>query len=317
MEIRDPEFRSRICRYSDILYLCHRNADPDAIGSGFALQQAFGGTLGAAIDLSKAGSTLAAAIGAEIVLNPRVENYDFVVVVDASVGLQLGNVRLKKYAVIDHHLDEGLLAGSEFYIQRPSGSTAEIVWSILKESRLPPTREMVLGLLVGMISDSGRFRRATPQSFRAAAELLETGLAEYDEAVAVLSRVPTEISQRIAVLKAASRAEVIRQDDWLIATTEINAFEGSAAMGLVDIGADVALAAGKHGSSTRVSGRASREAARSGLDLSGVMRQVARTYRGEGGGHRAAAAMEACGEPAQLLAECRKKVAETLRPKQA
>lgn len=316
MEIRDSDFGSRICKYSEILYLCHRNADPDAIGSGFALQQAFGGTLGAAEDLSKAGSTLAAAIGAEIVLNPKIENYDFVVVVDASVGLQLGNVRLKAYAVIDHHLDEGLLAGSEFYIQRPSSSTAEIVWNILNESHLSPTREMVLGLLVGMISDSGRFRRATPQSFRAAAELLETGLAEYDEAVSVLSRVPTEISQRIAVLKAASRAEVIRQDDWLIATTEINAFEGSAAMGLVDIGADVALAAGKHGSSTRVSGRASREAARSGLDLSGVMRHVARTYHGEGGGHRAAAALEAHGEPAHLLAECRKKVAETLRPKQ-
>jgi phosphoesterase RecJ-like protein len=316
MEIRDSEFRSCIRKYSEVLYLCHRNADPDAIGSGFALQQAFGGTLGAAEDLSKAGSTVAAAIGAELILNPRVENYDFVVVVDASVGLQLGSIRLGNYAVVDHHLDDGLLAKAEFHIQRPSSSTAEIVWNILKESQVTPTREMVLGLMVGMISDSGRFRRATPKSFRAAAELLETGLAEYDEAVAVLSRMPTEISQRIAILKAASRAEVVRQDDWLIATTEINAFEGFAAMGLVDIGADVALAAGKHGRSSRVSGRASREVARAGMDLAGVMRQVAKNHGGEGGGHRAAAAMEAIGEPAELLAECRKKVTETLRPRQ-
>ena len=318
MEIRDSEFCSSIRKYNNVLYLCHRNADPDAIGSGFALQQAFGGSLGVAEDLSKAGSTLSKAIGAEIVLNPRVEeNYDFVVVVDASVRLQLGSVQLKSYAVVDHHLDDGLLANAEFYIQRPSGSTAEIVWSIIRESKIVPTREMVLGLLVGMISDSGRFRRATPQSFRTAAELLETGLADYDEAVAVLSRMPTEISQRIAVLKAAARAEVVRQDDWLIVTTEINAFEGSAAMGLVDIGADVAMAAGKHGSSSRVSGRASREVARAGLDLAGVMRQVAKAYGGEGGGHRAAAALEACGEPAELLTECRKKVAEALQPRQA
>jgi phosphoesterase RecJ-like protein len=316
MEIRDSEFGSCISRYNDVLYLCHRNADPDAIGSGFALQQAFGGTLGAAEDLSKAGSSLAAAIGAEIILNPRVEKHDFVVVVDASVGRQLGNVRLTMYAVVDHHLDDGLLAGAQFHIQRPSSSTAEIVWSIIKKSQVVPIRETVLGLLVGMISDTGRFRRASPQSLRAAAEMLETGLADYDEAVAVLSRMPTEISQRIAVLKAASRAEVIRQDDWLIATTEINAFEGSAAMGLVDIGADVALAAGLHGSSTRVSGRASREAARAGLDLSGVMRQVAKGHGGEGGGHRAAAALEATGAPLLLLAECKEKVAEKLRPKQ-
>jgi nanoRNase/pAp phosphatase (c-di-AMP/oligoRNAs hydrolase) len=45
------------------------------------------------------------------------------------------------------------------------------------------------------------------------------------------------------------------------------------------------------------------------------MRRVAKAYGGEGGGHRAAAAMEACGEPAELLAECRKKVAEILQPK--
>jgi len=317
MEIRDSEFSSFISKYNNVLYLCHRNADPDAIGSGFALKQAFGGTLGVAEDLSKAGSTLSKAIGAEIILNPRVENYDFVVVVDASVRLQIGAVRLKSYAVVDHHLDDGLLASAQFHIQRPSSSTAEIVWSIIRDNNIVPNREMVLGLLVGMISDSGRFRRATPQSFRTAAELLETGLAEYDEAVAVLSRMPTEISQRIAVLKAASRAEVVRQDDWLIATTEISSFEGSAAMGLVDIGADVALAAGKHGSSSRVSGRASREVARAGLDLAAVLRQVAKAYGGEGGGHRAAAAMEARGEPAKLLAECRKKVGETLQPRQA
>jgi len=317
MEIRDSEFSSFISKYNNVLYLCHRNADPDAIGSGFALKQAFGGTLGVAEDLSKAGSTLSKAIGAEIILNPRVENYDFVVVVDASVRLQIGAVRLKSYAVVDHHLDDGLLASAQFHIQRPSSSTSEIVWSIIRDNNILPNREMVLGLLVGMISDSGRFRRATPQSFRTAAELLETGLAEYDEAVAVLSRMPTEISQRIAVLKAASRAEVVRQDDWLIATTEISSFEGSAAMGLVDIGADVALAAGKHGSSSRVSGRASREVARAGLDLAAVLRQVAKAYGGEGGGHRAAAAMEACGEPAKLLAECRKKVGETLQPRQA
>lgn len=316
MEIRDSEFSSFINKYDNVLYLCHRNADPDAIGSGFALQQAFGGTLGVAEDLSKPGSTLSKAIGAEIILNPRIENYDFVVVVDASVRLQIGSVHLNDYAVVDHHLDDGLLGEAKFHIQRQSSSTAEIVWRIIKESNIVPNRDMVLGLLVGMISDSGRFRRSTPQSFRVAAELLETGLVEYDEAVAVLSRMPTEISQRIAVLKAASRVDVIRQDDWLIATTEINAFEGSAAMGLVDIGADVALAAGKHAGSIRVSGRASREAARAGLDLANVLRQIAKARGGEGGGHRAAAAMEARGEPAELLDECRKKIVEILQRKQ-
>jgi bifunctional oligoribonuclease and PAP phosphatase NrnA len=309
MQIRESDFPNNIRNYKNILYLCHRNADPDAIGSAFALQQAFGGTLGVVEDLSRSGEALASSIGAVVELDPAAEVYDLVVIVDASVRLQLGNINLAKYALVDHHLDDGLLAGAEFYIQRPSHSTAEIVWKILRESGAKISKEMAMGLMVGLISDTGRFRRASPESFRAAADILRLGGIEYEEAQSVLFA-PTELSQRIAVLKAASRAEVERIDDWIIATTEINSFEGSAAMALVDLGADMALAAGRHGHLTRVSGRASRDAIRAGLNLARLLREVAKAHGGEGGGHRAAAALEAEGEPSLLLQECRRKAAD-------
>ncbi len=312
MQIRESEFAHHIRKYKNVLYLCHRNADPDAIGSAFALQQAFGGFVGAVEDLSRSGEALASSIGAVVELDPATEGYDLIVVVDASVRLQLGNIRLAKYAVVDHHLDEGLLAGAEFYIQRPSHSTAEIAWKILRESGAIISKEMAMGLMVGIISDTGRFRRASPESFRAAADILHLGGIEYEEAQAVLFA-PTELSQRIAVLKAATRAEVERIEDWIIATTEINAFEGSAAMALVDLGADMALAAGRHGPLTRISGRASREAIRAGLNLAKLLREIAKAHGGEGGGHRAAAALEATGDPSVLLDECRRKAAEIFR----
>lgn len=312
MQIRESEFSNHIRKYKNVLYLCHRNADPDAIGSAFALQQAFGGTLGAVEDLSRSGEALASSIGAMVELDPAAEGYDLIVIVDASVRLQLGDISLAKYALVDHHLDEGLLAGAEFYIQRPSHSTAEIVWKILRESGAKISKEMAMGLMVGIISDTGRFRRASPESFRAAADILQSGGIEYDEAQAVLFA-PTEFSQRIAVLKAASRVEVERIEDWIIATTEINSFEGSSAMALVDLGADMALAAGKHGHLTRISGRASREAIRAGLNLAKILREVAKAHGGEGGGHRAAAALEAEGEPSLLLEECRRKGANVFR----
>ncbi len=312
MRISESEFPVFIRKYKNILYLCHRNADPDAIGSGYALQQAFGGTLGAVEDLSRSGEALAMAIEAVVELDPHVDEYDFVVVVDASVRLQLGNVSLKSYAVVDHHLDEGLLPGALFYIQRPSNSTSEIAWKILREGSVDVSRKMALGLMAGLISDTGRFRRATPESFRMAADLLEAGGLDYEEAQAVLFS-PTDISQRVAVLKAATRANVDRFGDWIVATTEIKAFEGSSAMALVDLGADMALAAGRHGHLTRVSGRASREAVRAGLNLAELLREVAKAHGGDGGGHRAAAALEAEGEPAVLLEECKKKAAEIFK----
>lgn len=313
MRIDESEFGSHIRRYDDVLYLCHRNADPDAIGSAYSLQKAFGGALGAAEDVSKSAGSLIEALRAEVIIDPDVESYGFVVVVDTSVRLQLGRSGLGRYAVVDHHLDQALVQGAEFYIQRPANSTAEIVWRILAEEGITPSREMALALVVGIISDTGRFRRGLPEAFRATADLLEAGGLNYDEALMVLSGTPSDVSQRIAALKAASRSEIERAGDWIVATTEINSFEGSSAMSLVDIGADVAFAAGRHGNLARVSGRARREAVRAGLDLSEMMRSVANSHCGEGGGHRGAAALEAPAEPRVLLDDLKKKVFEKLR----
>lgn len=312
MRIRENEFGKYVGKYHSVLYLCHRNADPDAIGSANALCRAFGGSVGAVEDISRTGMALMDVIGVEVEINPRAEDYDLVVVVDTSVRLQLGSVSLSRYGVVDHHQDDGLLQDAEFYIQKPAKSTAEIVWTILMENGKKPSRETALGLLVGMISDTGRFRRSTPQSFRAAAELLEAGGFEYEEALAAIS-IPTDLSRRIAILKAASRARIDRQGDWLIATTKINSFEGSAAMALVDLGADVAFAAGKHGRLCRVSARAGREAARAGLNLAEITGEIGKSHGGEGGGHKAAAAFEAGGEAGPLLEECKEKAAERLQ----
>jgi len=314
MRICERQFGDHIGRYKKVLYLCHRNADPDAIGSSFALSRAFGGTIGAVDDLSRTGVSLADIIGARILINPRVKDYDLVVVVDTSVGTQLGDKLPASYALVDHHLDEGLLEDALFYIQRPAKSTAEIVWTILKENRKKADRKAALGLLAGMISDTGRFKRATPGAFLAAAELLEEGGFAYEEALEALS-VPSDISQRIAVLKAASRAKVTRQGDWLVACTTVNSFEGSAAMALVDLGADVAFVAGRHGKgdTVRISARSSREAAaRRGLNLAKILGEVGKAYGGDGGGHKSAAALEAVGDPSTILDACRKKVAESL-----
>ncbi len=311
MQICEAEFGAYVGKYHKVLYLCHRNADPDAVGSAFALSQAFGGTIGAVDDLSRTGEALAEAIGADVKIDPRAEDYDLVVVVDTSVRTQLGSFRLERYALIDHHQDIGLLHDAEFYIQKPSKSTAEIAWEILKESGAQTSREMAMGLLVGIISDTGRFRRSTPMVFRAAAELLEAGGFEYEDALQALST-PIDISRKIAILKAVTRAKIDRHGDWLIATTEINSFEGSSAMALADLGADVAFAAGKHGDLCRISARAGREAARIGLNLAEILCEVGKNNGGNGGGHMAAAALEAVGEPRALLEECRKRAAEIL-----
>jgi nanoRNase/pAp phosphatase (c-di-AMP/oligoRNAs hydrolase) len=311
MRISEQQYSDYIGPYRNVLYLCHRNADPDAIASSFALSRAFGGAIGAVDDLSRTGISLAEIIGARVLINPPVEDYDLVVVVDTSIGTQLCNRLPAKYALVDHHLDEGLLKDALFYIQKPAKSTAEIVWTILKENDKKVDRKAALGLLAGMIADTGRFKRATPCTFLAAAELLDAGGFAYEEALEALS-VPADLSQRIAVLKAASRAEVVRHGDWLVACTTVNSFEGSAAMALVDLGADVAFVAGQHSGRVRVSARCSREAARRGCNLAKLSGDVGKAHGGDGGGHRSAAALETLGDPSAILDACRKKIIERL-----
>ena len=311
MRIGEHQFAEHIRRFSHVLYLCHRNADPDAIGSCFALAQAFGGSMGGVDDLSRTGASLARAIGAHLLIDPPLQDYDLVVLVDTSVAMQVGERLPACYALVDHHLDAGLLEQALFYIQRPARSTAEIVWRILKESSIKPGREAALGLLAGMISDTGRFKRASPEAFAAASDILALGGFDYEDALETLA-VPASPSQRIAVLKAASRCKFERQGEWLIAWTSVNSFEGSASMALVDLGADVALVAGRHGGKVRISGRSGREASRRGLNLAEVLSRTAREFGGEGGGHRSAAALEAAGNPAAILDACRKMVTSSL-----
>jgi phosphoesterase RecJ-like protein len=313
MQIRESEFGNLIAEYSDVLYLCHRNADPDAIGSGFALQCAFGGTLGVVESISSIGKTLVEAIGAKPLINPSIDDYDFVVVVDTSVWLQLGEISLSKYAVVDHHQDEDLLKDAKFYISKRTSSTAEIVWKILLDNGIKISREVALGLLVGIITDTGRFKHANTGTFQTVTELLDIGGVDYYEAISILSRIPSSLSRRIAALKAVRRAKIDWIGDWIVATTNVNSFEGSSAMMLVNIGADVVFAGGQHGSVCRISGRASRGAIQAGVDLAEIMSDFAKMHGGSGGGHSGAAALEVEGTPDLLLDECMKRALEILR----
>ncbi|MHC1632085.1 MAG: DHH family phosphoesterase [Methanotrichaceae archaeon] len=313
MQIQEADFGSWIHRYKDVLYLCHRNADPDAIGSGFALQQAFGGDLGVVDNMDRVASVLVNVIQADLIIDPLPENYDFVVVVDTSMSLQINNFKLREYALVDHHQDDKLLTDAAFYIQRPVDSTAEIIWKILVENGIDVSRDAALGLLVGIITDTGMFRHAMSGSFQTVAKILEKCDVKYTDALEILSNVPADISKRIAALRAANRAEIEWTDDWIVVTSDVSAFEGSSATTLTRIGADVALVGGMHGDVCRISGRARRKAISAGLDLAKILRDVGRTHGGDGGGHKGSAALETNGQPKNILAECRKKVLEVLK----
>lgn len=316
MEIDESEFSNQLLDYHNILYLCHRNADPDALGSAFALKEAIGGTIGVIDGCDRVASQIAKQLNIEYVLNPA-DDYDLVVVVDTSTLTQLNGFQLKNYAVIDHHATTSLNDNAVFFLHRNRSSTAEIVLRVLNSMGAPIKRRTAFALIAGILTDTGNFKHASADSFRAVAELIELSGIEYGEVMDVISSIPQDVSMRIAFLKAAQRAVIEKVDEWIIVTSQVSSFSGSAASNLVLVGADVAFVASKTDDVVKVSARARKYAINAGVNLARLMEEISAKFKGTGGGHEGAAGMDAYGDPDSILASCIEHARASLRSKQS
>ncbi len=311
MEIDESEFYNQLLDYHNILYLCHRNADPDALGSAFALKEAIGGIIGVMDGCDRVASMIAKHLNIEFVTNPA-DDYDLVVVVDTSTLSQLNGFQLKKYAVIDHHATTSLNEKAVFYLHRNKSSTAEIVLGVLNSMGAPIMRRVAFALMAGIITDTGNFRHASSDSFKAVAELMELSGIEYSEVMDALSSLPQDISMRIAFLKAAQRASIERFEEWIIVTSQVSSFGGASASNLISTGADVAFVVSKSDNLVKVSARARKGILNAGVNLARLMEELSIKFSGTGGGHEGAAGMDIYGEPETILACCTEYIKKSL-----
>lgn len=306
MEVDELGFYNRLLDHNNILFLCHRNADPDAVGSAYAIAEAIGGVVGVVEGCNRVASMMVKSLDIDVVQNPDPEDYDFTVVVDTSTQAQLAGVELSDYAVLDHHSTCSLKNNADFYIHKDVSSTAEIVFEILQCMGAPIMRKPAIALMTGIITDSGNFKYASPKSFRTIARIIESSGVEYGEVVDMLAGTPQDISIRIATLKAATRANIHRAGEYIIATSIISSFGGAAAGVLIHIGADVAfVGANEKDGVIRISGRARRNAIDAGINLGRILEEVSSQFNGTGGGHDGAAGLDVeDGDVNQILQKC-------------
>jgi nanoRNase/pAp phosphatase (c-di-AMP/oligoRNAs hydrolase) len=303
----EKAFYEKLKKFDKILFLCHRNADVDSLGSAYALWRIFGGSVGVKDSVSTMASILAEKLGLNIIIDPDIHGYDIVVVVDNSTLAQTGYSELKKCAVIDHHNPGELVDSCEFSISRQASSTSELVYGIYRENGLQIDRNIAFALVAAVVTDTGFFRYAQPHVFGIVGNMLKDGNISFAEVSEFLSQVPVDLSCRIATLKAASRLEVTRAGDHLIAYTKVSSFGGQAATSLISLGADVVFVGSEKGEEKRISGRARRGIS---IDISALLSSIGKKYGGSGGGHTAAAGVVIKGSLDKALEEC-VKMAET------
>jgi len=303
----EKAFYDRMRQYHNILYLCHKNADVDSFGSSYALMRLFGGTIGVEDSLSTMAQMLAEKLKAGVLIRPDLSKYEIIVVVDTSSLVQTGYPSIQKYAVIDHHEPGDLLGACEFSFSRKASSTSEMVFDIYEKNGKPIDPDLAFTLLLALVTDTGHFRYATPAAFEMASKALNEGNIAFASVLDFLAQVPTDISSRIAVLKAASRLSLTRDGDYLIVTSKVSSFGAQAAASLVNIGADVAFVGSESDNENRISGRVRRGV---DLDLAVLLNEVGKRLGGSGGGHAAAAGLVVKGELDTALNAC---VAEAVK----
>lgn len=278
-----------------ILWLLHVNADPDCVGSAYALREAFGGTVAASDGMNRPGERVAQrlAMGVEAIAHPQ--NFHTVVAVDTGSRSGLGalGATVGDPFLVDHHRYGDLHERAPAAAWDPArASCAEVVLALLDHAGHAPSKKAALALVAGVVSDTGRFRHGDAHALAAAARLMEMSGARMEEVLALLADEDADADDtdaRLATLKAAQRAEVTQVRGFLVATSRIGSYDALAANALVRAGADVAVVGLERGDAARMSLRASPRAR--GLHLGELANAVARPLGWSGGGHEGAAGL--------------------------
>lgn len=301
-----------------VAILSHLNADPDAIGSSIAVYEFLKAKgieprMAAASGVNALARNLIKKLDYTIEINPSLDGFDSVVIVDSSSFSQLYPIDLRSFTgkiyIIDHHIPEEDLKSraTSGLFQEGMSSTAELVYKMLKEEGFQFDKSSCLALITGIVTDTAHLQFARSETFKIVADLLELSGMEYPDVLNFIT-IPTEPSRKIAHLKSASRLEMEKIGEWIVALSHVSSFEASAARMLVKIGADVAFVVSVDKGDARVSVRASNAfVKKTNINFAkSYAPQLVKMLSGSGGGHVAAISVNGkfSGNEAELLELC-------------
>ncbi len=294
------------------LVLVHSNADSDAVGSAYALAQTFPNvTIGVHEGVNKSSKKLINKTGAEVVVNPNPDDYEKIFVVDTSTPSLLGNLAKdirKPIIIIDHHAKTSW-ENAKLYYHDEKPSCAEIIYEILKKANFKMNKNVGMALLSGIITDTGRFRRADVETLKIFTSIMEETKITMDEVLSLVEEKPDK-SEKIALLKAGQRLKYETVNDFVLAYSMIGAFEGSASSALLSLGADVAVVGRQKNSEFVVIAKSKNNVP---VHLGRMMDEIGRETNTGGGGHKGAAGLNGIGDAEAMVNICVQKLKEKLR----
>ena len=304
--------------------VCHRNADPDAYLSAFAVSKLLK-TLapGCEVDLVTPGgmTTLTKKLSASFP-HPTVEEsdreYDLYVAVDVGDEELLKEWRAKLQAspgvkiLVDHHPMKDATLYDHAIVDEGATSAAEVVFALFQELAVPLDAVTAQALLEAILFDSSHLAIASPAGLRAVVKLMDAG-ADVVSARRELRSEP-DYGEVLAKLKGAQRLKIYRAGERVVATSMVGSFQAHVARSLIYLGADLAAVGGEAEGETRVSLRSTqRFAEKTGVQLgTQVAAELSKRLGGHGGGHATAASFSTGVGEEDAMAATLKRIGELL-----
>ena len=285
------------------LVLVHGNADPDALASALGVQRSFPDVfIGTPGGLDRVSKLLAKNLGIETFEDVAKVHAARILILDTSGPEQLnGEFDLTNAIVVDHHTRNPKWDGARMYHSDESkASCSEIVYELLKAAGKSPPREVSLALMFGILTDTGYFKFARPNTLVTFSELMALHDIHMDEAMN-LADTETDISERISQLKGAQRLKYWKVGEFIVAASQGSAFEASVCKALLSLGADIAFVGSQRGDDFRVSARATQAMVRRGIHLGKLLGGIGAETTNGGGGHPGAAGLTGVGDVEAIL----------------
>ncbi|MFZ3076949.1 MAG: DHH family phosphoesterase [Candidatus Aenigmatarchaeota archaeon] len=287
MQIREFAETLKVVKGKKVLVLTHHNADIDAAASAIALAEGLkhieaDAKIGVAESVSRAAQKLAE--GFKIIIDPDCKSFDYVILVDTSVPEQLTSVKnVRADFIIDHHPEGKLAEKVVSYIVENAKSSAQLVYAVLKELKIEIDENLARIISAGIVADTAHFRHADSEVFLIMSEL--TRKIKFSDVLQMITSEDADPSGRVAALKAASRMDIYKFGEILVALSNVVSHEAAACRGLLKLGADIAIVVAEKESETRISSRAKEKITEKNLDLSELFQEVGKFLEGSGGGH--------------------------------
>jgi bifunctional oligoribonuclease and PAP phosphatase NrnA len=220
---------------------------------------------------------------------------------------------------IDHHHDNTRF-GTVNLVDDTASCTAEIVWELMHELGVTPTRTIAEALYVGLITDTGRFmyENTGRRAHLMAADLIDAGIDVHE----LYRRVYEDVPYGKLALLARGLANVERYDDGRLTMSALTVSdfndsqaEESYSEGLIDHlraveGTELAaLVRDRIGNGSRGERKVSLRSSSGRIDVSAIARAQG------GGGHRQAAGFSTVLSHDELVAFLREQLAAQEREK--